>query len=95
MFHVVKVNPSCGQRVVDLAKCLATKMVDSALDLNSAKEIGNWACKFLSKLSSVLALKVPGALGDIDSLEWHQLPLIPTAQEIHHVSKSELLTYNI
>ena len=91
LLHVVKVNPSCGQRVVDLAKGLATKMIGSSKDFDCAKENGNLACEFLSKLSSVLALKVPGAFGDLDSLEWHQLPLIPTAQEIHHVSKSELL----
>ena len=77
---------------MDLAKGVVAKMIGSSKDFDSAKENGNLACEFLSKLSSVLALKLPGAFGDLDSLEWHQLPLIPTAQEIeHHLSKSELL----
>ena len=82
-FHVLKADPSCGQRVLALAKCLTTKMLEGALDLDCAKKTGTLGFEFLFNLSSVVALKVPGAFNDLDSLGWRQLPLIPTEQEIH------------
>lgn len=85
LVFVLSANPSCGQRIMTLAHSLATKMIDDHI----AKESGKLACDFLFKLSSALALNVVGAFNDLGSLKWDQLPLIPTKEEMQHVSKSD------
>ncbi len=70
-----------------MAKVLAHKLVNGSVDLQTAKENGQSAVEFLAKLSSVIALEVPGAREKLQSLQWKDLPLIPVVEEIHEPSK--------
>ena len=85
--HVLETDPSCGQRVLNVAKGLTNKIIQAATELDYAN-CASGALEFVYKLSSILALSVPGAYGDLHSVGWHHLPLIPTKEEIHDYSKS-------
>ena len=89
--HMLNISPSCGRRVFSMATLLAKHLVTTSQDHESAKESGQRAVDFLGKLGSILALYLPGALKHTDTLQWRELPLIPVAQEIRHVSKCTLM----
>ena len=87
--HVVSAIPASGPKVLPMAKVLSQNLVNGSCDLQTAKENGQTAIGFLSKLSSIIALNVPEALDDFQSLQWKDLPLIPVVDEIHKRSKFE------
>ena len=85
--HVVSVIPAAGPKVLSMAKAISQNLVNGSLDLETAKQKGQSAIGFLSKLSSIIALNVPEALENLQSLQWKDLPLIPVLDEIHKPSK--------
>ena len=87
--HVVSVIPGAGPKVLPMAKVLAQNLVNGSHDLQTAKQNGQSAIGFLSNLSSIIALNVPEALENLQSLPWKDLPLIPVVDEIHKPSKFE------
>ena len=70
-----------------MAARLAHNQIQGSSDLESARDNGNSAIKFLEKLSMIIASEVPGARKDLEVLPWNQLPLIPQAEEIEQPSK--------
>ena len=84
---MVSAVPASGPKVLPLAKVLSQNLVDGSCDLQTAKRNGQSIIGFLSKLSSIIALNVPEALEDLQSLQWKDLPLIPVVDEIHKPSK--------
>ena len=87
--HVVSVIPAAGPKVLPMAKALSQNLVNGSCDLQTAKQNGQSAIGFLAKLSSIIALNVPEALENLQSLQWKDLPLIPVVDEIHKPSKFE------
>ena len=87
--HVVSVIPAAGPKVLPMAKALSQNLVNRSHDVQTAKQSGQSAIGFLSKLSSIMAVNVPGALENLPSLHWKDLPLIPVVDEIHKPSKFE------
>ena len=87
--HVVSAIPAAGPKVLPMAKVLSQNLVNGSRDLQTAKENGQSVIDFLSKLSSIIALNVPEASEDLQSLQWKDLPLIPVVDEIHKPSKFE------
>ena len=87
--HVVSAIPASGPKVLPMAKVLSQNLVSGSRDLQTAKENGQSVIDFLSKLSSIIALNVPEASEDLQSLQWKDLPLIPVVDEIHKPSKFE------
>lgn len=86
---MVSAIPASGPKVLPMAKVISQNLVNGSCDLQTAKENGQSAIGFLSKLSSILALNIPEALEDVQSLQWKDLPLIPVVREIHKPSKFE------
>ena len=84
---MVSAIPASGPKVLPMAKVISQNLVNGSCDLQTAKENGQSAIGFLSKLSSILALNLPEALEDVQSLQWKDLPLIPV--EIRKPSKFE------
>ena len=87
--HVVSAIPAAGPKVLPMAKVLSKNLVNGSCDLQTAKQNGQSAIDFLSKLSSIIALNVPAAVEDLQSLQWKDLPLIPVVDEIRKPSKFE------
>ena len=87
--HVVSAIPAAGPKVLPMAKVLSQNLVNGSCDLQTAKENGQSVIDFLSKLSSIIALNVPEASENLQSLQWKDLPLIPVLDEIHKPSKFE------
>ena len=85
--HVVSVIPAAGPKVLPMAKVLSQNLVNGSHDFQTAKRNGQSAICFLSKLSSIIALHVPEALENLQSLQWRDLPLVPVVDEIHKPSK--------
>lgn len=86
---MVSAIPASGPKVLPMAKVISQNLVNGSCDLQTAKENGQSAIGFLSKLASILALNVPEALEDVQSLQWKDVPLIPAVKEIHKPSKFE------
>ena len=86
---MVSAIPASGPKVLPMAKVISQNLVNGSCDLQTAKENGQSAIGFLSKLSSILALNLPEALEDVQYLQWKDLPLIPVVKEIHKPSKFE------
>ena len=84
--HVITANPAAGPHVLPMARALVYMLVDNFSDLETAKKNGRAAIDFLTKLSSIIALKVPQ--GRDQALQWKDLPLIAVVKEIHESSKS-------
>ncbi|XP_068728425.1 NFX1-type zinc finger-containing protein 1-like [Montipora capricornis] len=80
--HVISVVPVSALQVFPMAARLAHNQIQGSSDLESARDNGNSAIKFLEKLSMIIASKVPGARTDLEVLPWNQVPLIPQAEEI-------------
>ena len=72
--HVLSVSPASGPRLLPIAKVLAESL------LNNSN--GQDAIDFLEKLSLTIAIKVPGAHGDLEALPWREFPLLPVNEEI-------------
>ena len=83
----MKVSPSCGPTLLPIATDLAHCLVPNSSDEKTAPEDLHTGChyaiKFLAKLSSIIALEVPGAREDLKALPWRDLPLIPATDELH------------
>ena len=71
-----------------MARALVYKLVDNSSDLETAKKNGWAAIDFLTKLSSIIALKVPQGSEEVQALQWKDLPFIAVVKEIHEFSKS-------
>ena len=74
LVHVLGVSPASGPRVLPIAKVLAESLLN---DSN-----GQAALDFWEKLSLTIAIKVPGAHGDLEALPWGEFPLLPVNEEI-------------
>ena len=72
--HVLSFSPASGPRLLPIAKVLAESL------LNNSN--GQAAIDFLEKLSLTIAIKVPGAHGDLEALPWREFPLLPVNEEI-------------
>ncbi|XP_078352980.1 uncharacterized protein LOC144637775 isoform X2 [Oculina patagonica] len=81
--QIVRVSPSCGPTLLPMAVDLAHSLVrveTGAEDLHTGCKS---AIEFLAKLSSIIAVEVPGAREDLKALHWKELPLIPERTELH------------
>lgn len=92
MEHVVRVSPSCGPTLLPMAVDLAHSLVrNSSPNVETGAEDLHTGCQcaieFLAKLSSIIAVEVPGAREDLKALHWKELPLIPERTELHEASK--------
>ena len=74
LMHVLGVSPASGPRLLPIARVLAESL------LNNSN--GQAAIDFLEKLSLTIAIKVPGAHGDLEALPWREFPLLPVNEEI-------------
>ena len=80
--------------MLNVAKVLTGKIIQAATELDYANCVSG-ALEFVYKLSSVLALSVPGAYGDLHSLSWRHIPLILTTQELQDFSKSITVVHSV
>lgn len=89
--HVMRVSPENGPTLLPMATDLAHSLVCYSSDDKTAAEDLHTEChsaiEFLAKLSSIIAVEVPGACEDITALQWRELPLIPVTTELHEASK--------
>lgn len=89
--HVMRVSPENGPTLLPMATDLAHSLVRNSSDDKPAAEDLHTEChsaiEFLAKLSSIIAVEVPGACEDITALQWRELPLIPVTTELHEASK--------
>lgn len=90
--HVIRVSPESGPTLLPMATDLAHSLVGNSSDEETAaaKDLHtgcHGAIEFLAKLSSIIAVKVPGACEDLTALQWRELPLIPVTTELHEASK--------
>ena len=74
LMHVLSVSPASGPRLLPIAKVLAESLLSNSN--------GQAAIDFLEKLSLTIAIKVPGAHGDLEALPWREFPLLPVNEEI-------------
>lgn len=74
-----------------MAMDLAHSLVHQSCDVGTTAEDLHTGChsavEFLGKLSSIIAVEVPGAREDLKALHWRKRPLIPVKGELHEVSK--------
>lgn len=89
--HVLRVSPENGPRLLPMATDLARNLVRNSSDEETAAEDLHTGCysaiEFLAKLSSIIAVEVPGVRRDLTALQWQDLPLIPVTTELHEASK--------
>ena len=87
----MKVSPENGPTLLPMATDLAKHLVHSSSDEETAAEDLHTGChsaiEFLAKLSSIIAVEVPGARKNLSALQWRDLPLIPVTTELHEASK--------
>ena len=87
----MRVSPENGPKLLPMATDLAHSLVRNSSDEETAAEDLHTGChsaiEFLAKLSSIIAVEVPGAQEDITELKWRELPLIPVTAELHKASK--------
>lgn len=87
----MRVSPENGPTLLPMATDLAHSLVRNSPDDKTAAEDLHTEChsaiEFLAKLSSIIAVEVPGAREDITALQWRELPLIPVTTELHEASK--------
>lgn len=85
--HVLRVSPENGPRLLPMATDLARNLVRNSSDEETAAEDLHTGCysaiEFLAKLSSIIAVEVPGVRRDLTALQWQDLPLIPVTTELH------------
>ena len=91
MEHVIRVSPESGPKLLPMATDLAHNLVRNSSDEETSAEDLHTGChsaiEFLAKLSSIIAVEVPGACEDLTALQWRDLPLIPVTTELHEASK--------
>ena len=87
----MRVSPENGPTLLPMAKDLAKSLVHNSSDEETAAVDPHTGClsaiEFLAKLSSIIALKVPGACKDLTALPWRDVPLIPESSELHEASE--------
>ena len=87
----MRVSPENGLTLLPMATDLARNLVHKSSDEETAVEDLHTGClsaiKFLAKLSSIIAVEVPGARKDLKTLPWRYVPLIPDTTELHEASK--------
>jgi len=87
----MRVSPESGPKILPMATVLAHNLVHNSSDEETAAEDLHTGChsaiEFLAKLSSIIAIEVPGAREDLTSLQWRDLPSIPATSELHEASK--------